>query len=498
MRKILLFTLMCLLLTFSVAAESTVLENLREYTSDSFDVTVEVVDNDVKVSDAAKFDITITNNGDAIEYVGLTFQEADSWKWVRTNPIYYGTTETQVYPASPATFQIVLDPKADMSIGSHILKATFKARNGGDSIDVPLDVYIQHDVNVKYSPDLKASIDFDEEIDPRNDNIIKVNIENLNARDYPEESITLVVESDLLGSEKMLIGIAGKTSDEEVNKIINVQFDLERDQLPVRDSISAHYIIDGQRFEIAAFNYEVVDYTPKFQEEINSVSAILKKTSTLVYTNVGNNEKKQLVQIPTGFLSRFFTKVNPKSKIAKDVDGQRYFEWEVELAPNETFTVEMSKSYRALVYALLLVLILLVYNYMSQSPIIIRKEAHNVETSEGGISEMKVKLNILNTSSRPIDKIEVIDKVPNIVDVLQEFDVGTLKPNKVVKQPRHGSTLITWNLDEIDPHEERILSYKIKSKLSILGDFTLPVANVKYFKGKRKVVIYSNTVSVQG
>ncbi len=109
---------------------------------------------------------------------------------------------------------------------------------------------------------------------------------------------------------------------------------------------------------------------------------------------------------------------------------------------------------------------------------------------------MKIILNVKNEGIKPIEHIEVIDKVPNIVDVLHNFDLGTVRPDKISK--KDGATLIKWDVSELDSQEERILTYRIKSKLSILGDFTLPVANLKYPKGKKKVRVYSNSVKVEG
>ena len=58
-------------------------------------------------------------------------------------------------------------------------------------------------------------------------------------------------------------------------------------------------------------------------------------------------------------------------------------------------------------------------------------------------------------------------------------------------------TVLTWELGELGPKEDRLISYNITSKLSILGSFKLPRAKVVIkSKGKEKH-IYSNSLGVE-
>ena len=121
-----------------------------------------------------------------------------------------------------------------------------------------------------------------------------------------------------------------------------------------------------------------------------------------------------------------------------------------------------------------------------------RKTATVIATKEGGISELKVIIEIINRSKKQIKHVKIIDNVPRIAELAKEYDVGTVKPDKVVQHERKG-TLVKWSLDEVDPGEERVISYKVKSKLSILGGVTLPSAAAKFEFGKRQRTANSNT-----
>ncbi len=491
--SLMLFILFC----SAAFAEPTILEDKRTYESEKgdFKVKIEVLENEITNYGTAKFDVDVMNSKNKIDFFGIMFTETDEWKWIRTEPLGYGTTENKLYPAKSSSFEVHMEPKDDIKSGSYIVKSVFKLRISEDTVEVPFDVYIKTSRTAKYTPDIRTTIILDKEVDPRKENTVKLVLENMNARYYGADNIKIVLESDLFWRKEISTGLSPKLSDKTPNVTLEFPLELDAKQEPVEDTITGYFVIDNKTYPLAAYGFEVLDYTGSFKEVAELDKSLFKKSVSATYTNTGNNVKKQLIQVPTGFFSRFFTKTTPPAKVTKEIDGGRYFEWEIELEPGESVTIETVTSYRWFFYLLLIAGFFLILNYVMQSPVEIKKEAHNLETAEGGISEMKVKLHVFNKSTKHIGKLEIIDKVPNIVEVMDEFDVGTLKPNKIVKQ--QGSTMIKWDVEELDPNEERILTYKIKSKLSILGDFTLPVANIKYYRGKKKVLVYSNNVSVQ-
>ena len=102
---------------------------------------------------------------------------------------------------------------------------------------------------------------------------------------------------------------------------------------------------------------------------------------------------------------------------------------------------------------------------------------------------------VKNISNKKITNVTVVDYIPNIADISKEFVEGTLKPSKVLVHQKKG-TILKWELSEIAPGEERLISYDLKSKLSIIGNFKLPRAKVVFKKGKREIISYSNSLGV--
>ena len=111
---------------------------------------------------------------------------------------------------------------------------------------------------------------------------------------------------------------------------------------------------------------------------------------------------------------------------------------------------------------------------------------------DSGISKMKVLLHVKNRTGKVIDNILVTDRIPHIAEIIKDFEVGTLKPEKMIKHEKQG-VLLRWTFSQLEPYEERIITYMVKTKLNIVGGFCLPSAMVKFKNKKKKFVkLYSN------
>ena len=105
--------------------------------------------------------------------------------------------------------------------------------------------------------------------------------------------------------------------------------------------------------------------------------------------------------------------------------------------------------------------------------------------------EIKITLEVKNKSKKPVKNIDITDLVPGIANVEKGLDLGTLGP-KEVRHTKKG-TKVVWSLAELDAHEHRLITYKVRAKLNIVGTFILPRATVEYSKrGKKRAKAYSN------
>ena len=68
-----------------------------------------------------------------------------------------------------------------------------------------------------------------------------------------------------------------------------------------------------------------------------------------------------------------------------------------------------------------------------------------------------------------------------------------LKPSRMISADKTHS-LLMWNLEVLDPYEERLLTYKLKSQLNIVGNMRLPSSKVKFLTPAGERTYYSNDV----
>ena len=123
----------------------------------------------------------------------------------------------------------------------------------------------------------------------------------------------------------------------------------------------------------------------------------------------------------------------------------------------------------------------------------LRKQHSNVTRTNGGVSEMSVVLHVRNRGKVRISDIEVTEIIPSIISIERDVAIGSLQPTKIMQHEKKGTTIVKWNLEILDPSEERVLSYRIKTRLSILGSFSLPAA-VAVFKHNNKTYTSSSNM----
>ncbi len=310
-------------------------------------------------------------------------------------------------------------------------------------------------------------------VDPREDAIVTINVTNANPRDL--KGVAIKVRSALLNAESVidLPGLAKK----------QLVFPIKLPKLtpPQKDMLQVTALVqDGDKiipFTAEPLEFEVVEYG-EISQNVAEVGGILKSEKIYTLTNTGNTKKSTEFTLKTAFLKSWFTTSDPVSKKITRDDGS-YDSWDISLDVGESTTIRVTTNYRPLWIVFFILFISIGSYYVFRSPLVVRKSAVVIAAKEGGMSELKVLIEVCNRSSKPVKMVEVMDKVPHIASMEKDFEVGTIRPSKVIPLPNKG-TLIKWHFDELDSGEERVISYKIQSKLSILGQMRLPVAVTKF------------------
>ena len=122
--------------------------------------------------------------------------------------------------------------------------------------------------------------------------------------------------------------------------------------------------------------------------------------------------------------------------------------------------------------------------FLYRSPVTIKKESIVTRSiAKEGLSELKVLLHLRNRSPDIIESVVFTDKIPALATLIKEKKVGTIAPTKILNHQKKG-TIIKWEFDVLEPFEERIISYKLSTKMTIVGGLSLPPAKIM-FKTKK-------------
>ena len=149
------------------------------------------------------------------------------------------------------------------------------------------------------------------------------------------------------------------------------------------------------------------------------------------------------------------------------------------LLPGQSITLSYSISYYPIYLIVLIIILAFVIFFYFNRKVVLKKEVIEHKAVDGFI-DVKVALRLKNVSRKKIYSIELEDEIPP--NSLKIAKAGQ-KEGKITK---HGnSMLISWKEEELNPNDEIIVMYEVKSKVGIVGNFELGKANVKFdFNGK--------------
>ena len=346
-----------------------------------------------------------------------------------------------------------------------------------------LKVYLAPDQPVDYLPSIKVDVDMNEKVNPQNPLSIKLFLENKNPLNLKDLNIKLQSEMpeftkdvviSLPSLEKKMIEFAVTPNMFQQPKYYTLFFIFEK---------------DGQQVKVVEKKIEVIPLMPPFEVKEELKIVYWKQFRDLTFTNKGNVLNTQEVKIPVTFWQALLSQT--EAKVVKE-NGQRYLQFELTLGPNEKAQRMVIVHYRLLVYLLVFIVLFVLFYWYVQPPIYVKKTAitHRHEGDEA-LSEVKVMLEVRNKSDKPLHNVSVVDTIPAIANLEKSLELGTLKPHEI-KHTKNGTKVI-WSLMELDGKEHRLITYKVKAKLNILGTFSLPRAVVEFPKGKkRRGKAYSN------
>ena len=431
-------------------------------------ITVTPVKDTVAPMQNAIFTVTIQNNED--RDLTFNFKYLDIYWELKTNPdpviVPRGTTKS---------IELTLVPQKEEkpSVANVIIESTDKTVRSEQLLRLTL---------LKYNELLDQSQDnlqIPDPVDPRKQTLIRLKLVNL--RDVALTDINLKLHSQFFDETRILSLAPYETKTED--------FQVDFEEFVKYGNYPVDIQVTQNQKSLLAFTKDMrIGNYPKLGETISPESGFLYTKTEVQKTNEGNSNSIEKYQKTLSWWQKLFTKADPSpTTITKESQGYVYT-WQFELSPKESYKITIVTSYRGFFWTVVILLIIaFVIYYLTKRDIQIKKRIVSIKKEQDGTSSVKVMLTIKNKSMSTIRNIKVLDRVPPTIELPSEF--GTMHPK--INKGQRGSELI-WEIIALSRGEERIFTYKVRSKFKVIGSQILPFAVAKYTKGARSLMVTSN------
>ncbi len=462
----LLWTLLIILSVLAVAAQT--------------DIVITPVDNHITTTEEAAFSVVITNN-DRQDRTYTLYGLDVIWNIDPQDKKFTlaagesKTTTVKVKPLGPfkpSTYSVKLYLDSSLSP----TEIPFERHSE------ELSIVLYPEEPLTYLPTIRATVDLNHQINPQEPLSVKLDLENRNRLDL--SGLQLRVHSEM---PEFVQDVPADLAPLQ-RKTMELTITPNRYQPPKEYTLFFVLEYQGETVKVIEKIIEIMPLTPEFSVAVDEQLASFRRITTLTIHNGGNTQNTQDIKLPLSALETLLAQ--GEMKIVRE-EGQRMAIWRVPLGPDETTTITFVTNYRLPLYILIFCVVVGLFYVLTKSPLKLLKKATTTKGSEEGtLSEVKVTLEVRNLSSRPVKDVKIVDVIPGIANIEKSLDVGTVHPQEI-KHTAHGSKVI-WSIPELEAREQRLITYKIKAKLNILGTFSLPRASAECARGKRKAKTYSN------
>lgn len=343
------------------------------------------------------------------------------------------------------------------------------------------EVFVEHVLKVKVvSYTVQTSLIIPSSIDPRRDTNFEVKLENRNS--FSLSNLTVRLKSDFFDEETNVNLMP--------NQLKNVGFLVSFDDFVKEGSYKVvAEVYDGEDLIGRAEEDVTIGFFPGHFEVRDMESGFLIKKLEITRENKGNSVVRETYTQEISSFKKFFTSTEPEpSNIVKE-DGFYVYEWVFEIEPGESKVLIIETNYRTpSLYAIIIVILLVLIYFYTKKDLVLSKSIVNIGKTKDGVSTVKIMLSVKN-KGRKLKNVRVMDRLMNVTEA-PEF--GIVKPSKIIK--RGHSVELIWNLDSIASREERVFSYRVRSKFPEKPSFS--VAAAKYMRGGRAIIVRSNRIKL--
>ncbi len=342
------------------------------------------------------------------------------------------------------------------------------------------------DTGETYLPAFKGNASMPAMVDPRNEVKVALDIQNLNRRNLSDVNIKL--RSEHINRDYVMSLATLEKKGFEFTITLDPKTEPKKGIL--RISLIKSELDKTFQYDVPPLKYEIVKFGG-VETVVETQKEWFMRTYAVTLTNNGNTEVQDTFAFPSNVVQSILTIAEPEGKA---VGG--FLTWDLRLAAGQSLRIKITRNYRVLVGILLLAGLGAAFYYAFRSPVVLRKSIRIVR-EEDNATELKVKIDVRNRSKNELTEVEVSDIIPAIAEPVHQFEIGTLEPTKILKH-EHKGTILKWTIDVLEPNEERVLTYRIRTRYTIVGGLSLPAAQARVVTKSGSVkTSTSNTASLE-
>ncbi|MCX6821097.1 MAG: hypothetical protein NT016_04080 [Candidatus Aenigmarchaeota archaeon] len=442
-------------------------------------VAVTIVPSDVYIvnNGTKSVDVTVTND--------QTFTDDFSVSvWPSTT--YYNITPTLgqskiigLAPASSATLKLYFFAAENATVLStnFTVTATSTLMSGGANSSAVVTVHIQRNILVGISD---IFLD-DYTLDPAQCMNVRIDVTNLGLTLGQYRLSTVISDNKDSSVVKRLNDDSLNVGSKSLGSVSH-QYCLEKYQAngtytlsaTLKDSLNTLIDTRSVYFEVNPLTSLLYDksvsYTPFAQ------------TKVITIKNDGNFAQRyfNVTESVSGIVTKLFYPVTPPSSI-ENADGKVTYVWTItRLNPGETTSVTYEIRFVSIWISGLVIALLVYVAFAYVFTPRISKNVIMVGPLKRG-KEVTALIEMRNATLYELKNITVTDSIPPIASLVEKFD--TMRPD--TKRNEYG-TQLTWKIKSLKPLEERVLTYRLKTNVDVIGSVRLPAAGMEYMNHKRQ------------
>lgn len=266
-------------------------------------------------------------------------------------------------------------------------------------------------------------------------------------------------------------------------RIYDYSFRVSPDSRPGNHTLKYRTRVNGE-IDVSTEKNIRIEEVVNISRNSSTENRILTLSKNQTVRNTGNSPSKATLTLQIPSYLTPITTTTPEPDTTKEVEGNTIYTWKNNLKPGESYTASYTTRYWIpLTATLLLAAVITAVKKLGQ-------EIQIQKTTEYEKGEVKVKIEITNTTDKTFRQLQLEDFIPDIANVSKTFHMNTPEVRKTSK-----GTVLDWKIEKLEPGDQRIIQYRIEPKLEVEGKAKLQSATLKDQNGQK--IAESKTASTR-